>query len=130
MNLNSDQSTRIVHLVDDDPSFLAAMSRLLRASGHSVKMFSSASEFLAQLTPDTSGCVIADLSMPGLNGLELQDALGRAHQSMPIIFLTGHGDIPSSVHAMRRGAEDFLTKSSPQQDLLASVQRALTRSER
>lgn len=120
----------IVHLVDDDPSFLTSMSRLLRASGYEVKTFTSAAAFLNQLAPDATGCVVADLSMPGQSGLDLQDALAKAGHPMPIVFLTGHGDIPSSVQAMRHGAEDFLTKRAPKDQLLAAVQRALERGAR
>ncbi len=103
----------IVHLVDDDASFLTSMARLLRASGYVVKTFASAADFLSQLHPDAAGCVIADLRMPGQSGLDLQDALAKAGCPMPIVFLTGQGDIPASVRAMRHGAEDFLTKRAP-----------------
>ena len=99
-----------VHIVDDDATFLAATSRLLRASGFAVKTFASASDFLAQRAEDAPGCVLADVRMPGMNGLELQSALARSSNPLPILFLTGHGDIPSSVRAMRDGAEDFLEK--------------------
>ena len=114
-----------VQIVDDDPSFLAATSRLLRASGFAVKTFSSASEFLAQLVTDAPGCVVADLQMPGMNGLDLQSALARSRNPLPILFLTGHGDIPSSVVAMRGGAEDFLEKRAPKEKLLDAVRRSL-----
>jgi FixJ family two-component response regulator len=120
----------VVHLVDDDTSFRASLTRLLRASGYAVQAYGSAPDFLAQLTPDTDGCVIADLNMPGMSGLDLQRALAKTPYPMPIIFLTGHGDIPSSVHAMRHGAEDFLTKRAPKEELLAAVQRALERGAR
>lgn len=116
-----------VQIVDDDPSFLTATSRMLRASGFTVKTFSSASEFLAQLDIDAPGCVVADLQMPGMNGLDLQSALARSRNPVPILFLTGHGDIPSSVVAMRRGAEDFLEKRAPKEKLLDAVRRALAR---
>ena len=119
--------TPTIFVVDDDASFLSAVSRLLRAAGFDVKTFSSATEFLGNLTPDTQGCVIADLKMPGLSGLDLQDALIKADSPMPVIFLTGHGDIPTSVRAMRHGAEDFLTKRAPKEELLDAVKRALTR---
>ena len=99
-----------VHIVDDDAPFLAATSRLLRASGFAVKTFGSASDFLTQRAEDAPGCVLADVRMPGMNGLELQSALARSSNPLPILFLTGHGDIPSSVRAMRDGAEDFLEK--------------------
>ena len=120
-------SAAIVHVVDDDVSFLTAVSRLLRAGGYEVKTFPSAASFLANPPADSPGCVIVDLQMPGLSGLELQDALARTGSPLPLVFLTGHGDIPSSVHAMRQGAEDFLTKPVKRQDLFDVVQRALAR---
>ena len=116
-----------VFIVDDDPSFLTAVSRLLRAAGFDVKTFPSATEFLSDLTPDLRGCVIVDLKMPGVSGLDLQNALGKSESPLPIIFLTGQGDIATSVHAMRHGAEDFLTKRAPKEDLLDAVKRALAR---
>src|SRR5262245_20081590 len=117
----------IVHLVDDDASFRTSMSRLLRASGYLIKTYPSASEFLSQLNADTDGCVLADLSMPGMSGLDLQDALAKSAHPIPVVFITGQGDIPSSVRAMRQGAEDFLVKRAPKELLLAAVQRALER---
>lgn len=117
-----------VYVVDDDVSFLTAVTRLLRAGGYEVKAFASAAGFLQNLPPaDSPGCVIVDLQMPGLSGLELQDALTKADNPLPLIFLTGHGNIPTSVHAMRQGAEDFLTKPVKKQDLFDAVQRALAR---
>jgi FixJ family two-component response regulator len=116
-----------VFLVDDDASFLTAAARLLRASGFQVQPFASAQEFLAQLGEDTPGCVIADLQMPAMSGLDLQAALAKTGNAMPVIFLTGHGDIPSTVQAMRDGAEDFLEKRAPKETLLAAVTRALAR---
>ena len=120
-------TTPTVQLVDDDPSFLTATSRLLRASGFAVRTFSSASDFLAQLDADAHGCVLADLQMPGMNGLDLQSALAQSRNPLPILFLTGHGDIPSSVRAIRGGAEDFLEKCAPKEKLLDAVRRALAR---
>ena len=120
----------IVHVVDDDASFLAAISRLLRASGFSVKTYSSAHEFLAQCNADVPGCVLADLQMPQMSGLELQSALAKTPNPLPILFLTGHGDIPSSVRAMRDGAEDFLEKRASKEKLLDAVTRALARDSR
>jgi len=121
----------VVHLVDDDASVLAAMSRLLRASGFAVREFASAAAFLAARDHDDApGCVVADVQMPGMNGLELQSALARSRHPMPIVFLTGHGDIPSSVRAMRDGAENFLEKSTPKERLLEAVQRAVARDAR
>ena len=119
-----------VHVVDDDASFLSAISRLLRANGFAVKTYSSAREFLERRDADTPGCVLADLKMPGMNGLELQSELEQSCNPLPILFLTGHGDIPSSVRAMRRGAEDFLEKLAPKKALLDAVNRALARDAR
>jgi FixJ family two-component response regulator len=116
-----------VHIVDDDASFLASISRLLRVSGFAVKTFSSASAFLAQHDADELGCVLADLQMPGMNGFDLQSALAQKQNPLPILFLTGHGDIPSTVRAMRDGAENFLEKRTPKEKLLDAVRRALVR---
>jgi len=119
-----------VFLVDDDVSFLRSVSRLLRAVGYSVEVFASAQDFLARLAPDLSGCVVADLQMPGINGMELQAALQKSANPLPVIFLTAQGDIPTSVAAMRNGAEDFLTKLVPKEKLLATVGLALERDSR
>jgi FixJ family two-component response regulator len=116
-----------VQIVDDDRSFLTATSRLLRASGFSVQTFASANEFLARRDNDAPGCVVADLQMPGISGLDLQSALARTSNPQPILFLTGHGDIPSTVRAMRGGAVDFLEKRAPKEKLLDAVRRALAR---
>jgi FixJ family two-component response regulator len=123
-------SIATVFVVDDDASFLTAVSRLLRVNGHPVKALSSASEFLEALPAASAGCVVADLQMPGLSGMDLQAALARTDNPLPIVFLTGHGDIPTSVRAMRQGAEDFLTKRAPKEALLDAVKRALARDAR
>ena len=120
----------IVHVVDDDASFLTAISRLLRANGFTVKTYSSAHKFLSHRDADAPGCVLADLQMPEMNGLDLQSALAQSSNPLPILFLTGHGDIPSSVQAMRDGAEDFLEKRVPKEKLLDAVTRALARDSR
>ena len=117
----------MVYVVDDDPSILRALSRLLTLTGHAVRTFASATDFLAQHQPTNRGCVVADLRMPGPSGLDLQSALARSGNPLPVVFLTGHGDIPTSVHAMKGGAEDFLTKPPRKEDLLAAVERALAR---
>ena len=121
---------RIVHVVDDDGPFLMSMSRWLRAHGYAVKTYTSASEFLARSNADEPGCVIVDLQMPDIDGLDLQSALMRSHQPVSILFLTGHADTASTVRAMRGGAEDFLEKRAPKELLLDAVQRALARNER
>ncbi|MES2659099.1 MAG: response regulator [Verrucomicrobiota bacterium] len=118
---------QMVFVVDDDASFLLSMTRLLRASGFRVRAFPSAAEFLAERPPGIGGCVVTDLQMPEMSGTELQDALAKTDNPLPVVFLTGEGDIPTSVKAMRHGAEDFLTKRSPKEDLLAAVTRALER---
>jgi len=114
-------------VVDDDVSFLRSVSRLLKASGFQVVIHNSAAEFLAMLKPEATGCVVSDLRMPGMDGMGLQEALAKKGNPLPILFLSGHGDIPATVQAMRRGAEDFLTKQAPQADLIAAVKRALAR---
>jgi two-component system response regulator FixJ len=119
-----------VYVVDDDASFLTAMSRLLRASGFAVKTFSTAADFLAQRDTDAPGCVVADLQMPGLNGLDLQSALAQTRNPLPLLFLTGQGDIGSTVRAMRGGAEDFLEKCASKEVLLDAIRRALARDAR
>lgn len=116
-----------VYVVDDDASHLSSMGRLLRAAGYTVACFSSATELLGQVTSTSAGCVITDLRMPGMDGAALQRELVRFEISLPIVFLTGHGDIPTTVEAMRLGAEDFLVKTAPAGVLLAAVERALAR---
>ena len=97
-------SPSLVRLVDDDASFLTAASRLLRASGFTVETFDSATDLVSQLSADSRGCVIADVRMPRVSGLDLQDALAKSGVTLPVIFLTGQGDTPSSVRAMPHGA--------------------------
>lgn len=116
----------VISIVDDDGLFRTAVSRFLTAAGYSVKTFSSAQQFLAQMT-DSPGCVIVDLRMDGLSGLDLQAALAAQAHACPVIFLSGAGDIATTVRAMRHGAEDFLTKDAPKEDLLDAVARALAR---
>jgi len=122
--------TPVVFIVDDDAAFLTGTERLLRASGYAVASFASAADFLVQRTPCAAGCVVADLDMPGMDGLALQAALAGSDAPLPVVFLTGRGDIPSSVRAMRGGAEDFLTKTAPKEALLAAIERALGRDAR
>jgi two-component system response regulator FixJ len=119
-----------VHVVDDDESFLTAMSRLLRASGFLARTYSSAREFLAEPRDDEAGCVLIDLRMPDLGGLDLQAALAQAPYPLPVLFLTGHADTTSTVRAMRGGAEDFLEKTAAKELVLDAVRRALARSRR
>jgi len=115
----------IIHIVDDDPSFRTAVTRLLRAAKYEVRGYASASEFLASDSCSGPGCILLDLQMPGVSGLELQGSLARMEERLPVIFLTGHGDIPASVRAMKAGALDFLTKPVRRDALLSAVKSAL-----
>ena len=121
------QRTRIIYLVDDDLSFLRALSRRLRAADYQVETFGSAEEFLSHRRSETVACVVLDLQMTGPSGLELQEALAQAEEPLPVVFLTAHGDVSSSVRAMKRGAVDFLTKPVRGDELIEAVERALAR---
>lgn len=114
-----------VFIVDDDSAVLKSLARLLRSARLNVMAFGSPQEFLERHDPRAPGCLVLDLAMPGLNGLELQAALTVKGSAIPIIFLTGHGNIPASVQAMKRGALDFLTKPVNDDDLLKAVQVAI-----
>src|SRR5438552_3208964 len=114
-----------IFVVDDYAPIRRAVSRLLRAAGFAVAAFGSPQEFLVQYDPHTPGCLVLDLDMPAVNGLELQRILATKGSALPIIFLTGHGDVPKSVQAMKHGASDFLTKPVNDKDLLAAVRVAI-----
>ena len=118
-------SSPTVFIVDDDSAVLKSLARLLRSARLNVMAFGSPQEFLERHNPRAPGCLVLDLAMPGLNGLELQAALTVKGSAIPIIFLTGHGTIPASVQAMKRGALDFLTKPVNDDDLLKAVQVAI-----
>ena len=114
-----------VFIVDDDSAVRLSLARLLRSAGLDPVAFESPEEFLRNLGADAAGCAILDVTMPGLDGLALQRELASRGSELPVIFLTGHGDIPGSVQAMKSGAEDFLTKPIDDEVLLAAVRRAL-----
>ena len=118
-------ATPTVFLVDDDPAVLKSLTRVLRSARLNVAAFNSPQEFLDQLDSSAMGCLVLDVAMPGLNGLELQEVLTAKGSGLPLIFLTGHGDIPMSVQAMKRGAIDFLTKPIHDEDLLKAVRFAI-----
>jgi FixJ family two-component response regulator len=118
----------IVYVVDDDPSFRKAVSRLLRTAGLEVETLASAQEFLDHPKVDRPSCLVLDVRMPGPSGIDLQAALQEARRDLPIVFMTGHGDVSTSVRAMKGGAVDFLEKPFRAAELLACVQRGLTRS--
>src|SRR5260221_273945 len=117
----------IVYIVDDDASLRVALSNLLRSVGLRVQMFGSASELLQSNLAETASCLVLDIRLPGVSGLDFQSELVKANIHVPIIFMTGHGDIPMSVRAMKAGAIDFLTKPFRDQDMLDAVTRALER---
>ena len=117
----------MVFVIDDDESIREALKSLIRSVGLSVETFSSAHDFLESSRPDVPSCLILDVRMPGLSGLDLQRDLVEANIHIPIIFITGHGDIPMSVRAMKAGAVEFLTKPFRDQDLLDAIQQALER---
>ena len=121
----ANRAAQTIFLVDDDPGVLRALSRVLREEGWSVETFESAEAFLARSEQAADGCLVLDVTMPGLDGLELQRRLAEAGQGLPIVFVTGHGDIPMSVRAIKAGATDFLTKPVQAQTLTAAVRSAL-----
>jgi len=112
-----------VFIVDDDPGVLKALARLVRSAGYDVQTFASSQEFLARHDAARPGCAVLDVAMPGLDGLQLQQAIVAAGIDRAVIFLTGRGDIPMSVRAMKAGALDFLTKPVSEHDLLAAIAR-------
>jgi FixJ family two-component response regulator len=119
----------IVHIVDDDESFLVSTGRLLRASGYVVETYESAERLLRKLPNDTDpSCILLDIRIPGLSGPELQDQLSALGSHLPIIFLTGHADVRTTVKVMKAGADDLLTKPVTKDDLIAAIERAIARS--
>lgn len=116
---------RCVHLVDDDPAVLDAMTLLLRTKGYAVAAYASAEAFLDACGQGAEGCVVADLRMPGMDGIELQAELARRGLALSVLFLTGHGDIPTTVKAIKSGAADFLTKPVSGATLMRSIDAAL-----
>lgn len=117
----------VVMVVDDDDSFRSSTERLIRSMGLQVRCFSSATDFLSAKRPDGPACLVSDVRMPGLSGLDLQQEMARVGIRIPLIFVTGHGDIPTSVKAMKGGAVEFLTKPFRDQDLLDAIAQALCR---
>ncbi len=120
-------ATPRLFVIDDDPSVRRALVRLLSAAGFAAQGFGSAEEFLRQQLPDGPACAVVDVHLPGLGGLDLQRALEEGGSGLPVVFITGHGDIPTTVRAMKGGAVDFLAKPFSDHDLLAAVTEALAR---
>ena len=115
----------MIHVVDDDASVRSALSRLFRSAGHAVRTFDTALAYLEEASPEGPGCVVLDIRMPGMDGLTLQDRMSERGLTAPIVFVSGHGDVASSVRAMKHGAVDFLEKPFDDQDLLGAVDRAI-----
>jgi FixJ family two-component response regulator len=121
----NNEAEAIVAVVDDDPDIREALGGLLRSVGVGVELFGSVQEFLGSARPELPGCLILDVRLPGRSGLDLQDELAKANMQVPIIFITGHADVPMSVRAMKAGAVEFLTKPVRDQDLLDAIQLAI-----
>ena len=117
----------IVFVVDDDLSVREGLGSLIRSAGLGVETFASAQEFLARSRPDVPSCLVLDVRLPGLSGLDLQKRMAEVNIEIPIVFITGHGDVPTSVRAMKAGAVEFLTKPFVDRDLLDAIQQAIKR---
>jgi FixJ family two-component response regulator len=117
----------VIHIVDDDRSVRTALARLLHNTGFDTRSYASAAEFLVADRDDTPSCILLDVGLPGMTGVELQAAIAKMERGPPIVFLTGRGDIDMGVHAMKAGAVDFLTKPVKRDVLLAAVNAALAR---
>ena len=119
------ESSPVIAIVDDDPSAREGLHSLIRSAGWRAEMFVSAPEFLARNATEAPSCLVLDLQLPGLSGLDLQKRMAEVALQIPIVFLTGHGDIPASVQAMKAGAIEFLTKPVDEEDLLRAIREAI-----
>lgn len=124
------ESSAVIAIVDDDPSVREGLQSLVRSAGWRAETFASAQEFLAHTHAEVPSCLILDLQLPGLSGLDLQKRMADGDLEIPIVFLTGHGNIPASVQAMKAGAVEFLTKPVGEQELLQAIQEAIERDRR
>ena len=124
------ESDAIIAIVDDDPSVRQGLQRLIRSAGWKPETFATAQEFLDRPRAEAPSCLVLDLQLPGLSGLDLQKQMAEVGLATPIVFLTGHGDIPASVKAMKAGAVEFLTKPFDERDLLQAIQEAVERDRR
>ena len=125
MRVSSNSARPTIFVVDDDSAVRDALKLLLRSVGQAVETFGSAQEFLDAYSEDRPGCLVLDIRMPGMSGLELQQKLNEKHSILPIIFITGHGDVPMAVEAMQAGAVDFIQKPFRDQDLIDRINQAL-----
>jgi FixJ family two-component response regulator len=121
------ESKAIIFVVDDDVSMREALESLIRSVGFKVETFASAQDFLVRRREDWPSCLVLDVRLPGLSGLDLQKRIAEANRKIPIVFITGHGDVPTSVRAMKAGAVEFLTKPFSDRDLLDAIQQAIKR---
>ncbi|HWE24520.1 MAG TPA: response regulator transcription factor [Myxococcales bacterium] len=121
------ESDATVFVIDDDAAVREAVSALIRSAGLKAQAFASAQEFLARPPPNVPGCLVLDVRLPGLTGLDLQSRMAALHLDIPIVFITGHGDVPTSVRAMKAGALEFLTKPFREEDLLDAIAKAIER---
>jgi FixJ family two-component response regulator len=121
------ESKAIIFVVDDDVSMREALESLIRSVGFQVETFASAQDFLVRRREDGPSCLVLDVRLPGLSGLDLQKRITEANRKIPIVFITGHGDVPTSVRAMKAGAVEFLTKPFSDRDLLDAIQQAIKR---
>jgi len=117
----------VVFVVDDDASMRRSLETLLRSVGHDVRLFSTAQEFTQAMRPDAPGCLVLDVRLPGMSGLTFQQELAKAGVALPVIFITGHGDVPMTVRAMKAGAAEFLTKPFDDQVLIDAIHAAIER---
>ncbi|HRP26289.1 response regulator transcription factor [Thauera sp.] len=117
---------QIVHVVDDDEALRDSLVWMLEANGYSVAAHASAESFLAECRPDMTGCIVLDVRMPGMSGLELFEELGRRRCGLPVVFITGHGDVPMAVSALKKGAVDFIEKPFGERDMLRLIEQCLT----
>ncbi len=127
MTVPDNETEATVAVIDDDPDIRDALRGLLRSVGLGVELFASVQEFLGTARPDRPGCLILDVRLPGRSGLDLQDELAKANMHLPVIFISGHADVPMSVRAMKAGAVEFLTKPVREQDLLDAIQLAIAK---
>src|SRR5258708_31510181 len=124
------EASHVIHVVDDDSSFRSAIARLLNAAGYEVALYETSQQLLEKPPTSMSDCILLDVQMSGLSGPQLQDRLSQLGNRLPIVFLTGHGDIPTSVRTIKAGAQDFLTKPVPRLQLLDTIKCALDRYEK
>ncbi len=126
MSVQAAASEQIIHVVDDDEALRDSMTWMLEGNNYKVATYESAEAFLRVISPAMAGCVVLDVRMPGMNGLELFEELGRRRCTLPVVFITGHGDVPMAVSALKKGAVDFIEKPFSEADMLRLIEQCLT----